>query len=201
MVRSITRPHSRRSGDCSSRMIEVTAQDLLRTVLAVLVLLGSAHDAHAQSARELTRVWQIGSVDGDAAYVFALVGDIAFGPDGSVYVLDAGNAVVRVYDASGRHVRSFGRSGEGPGEFRFPTRLALADDELTIFDAPLRRATVFDHTGQLLETRTLTANEGGFDIILPLRHGGSASDVRVLLHGEAVSAISGDSEAGAVFRP
>ncbi len=37
--------------------------------------------------------------------------------DGSVAVVDRASAEVRIFDASGRHVRSMGQRGEGPGEF------------------------------------------------------------------------------------
>lgn len=62
----------------------VRSTHLRLTTLAVLAVLSSAHEAHAQNERAFTRVWQIGSMDGDAAYVFALIGDIAFGHDGSI---------------------------------------------------------------------------------------------------------------------
>lgn len=41
------------------------------------------------------------------------------GPDGRMYVLDAGNSRVVVYDENGDYVTHFGRKGSGPGEFDF----------------------------------------------------------------------------------
>lgn len=67
----------------------------------------------------------------------------------------------------------FGRHGEGPGEFRYPTRMSLTDRTIQVFDAPLKRVTLFDHEGEVLETRTLNENGGAFDIVLPLRYGKS----------------------------
>lgn len=142
-------------------------------VLAALVLLASTGEAAAQVQLDLSRLWEIGGTDTDAAYAFGLVGDMAFGPEGSVYVLDSGNAVVRVYDSTGRHLRSFGGQGEGPGEFRFPTRMLVAEDGIRVFDGSLKRVTYFDHAGVLVESRTLIDNGAQFDVVLPLRHGKS----------------------------
>ncbi|MBI2504928.1 MAG: 6-bladed beta-propeller [Candidatus Latescibacteria bacterium] len=41
------------------------------------------------------------------------------GPDGRVYVLDAGNGRIVVFDQKGRYVTQWGRRGDGPGEFDF----------------------------------------------------------------------------------
>ena len=40
--------------------------------------------------------------------------------DGSVAVVDRTSAEVRIFDASGRHLRSMGQRGEGPSEFTDP---------------------------------------------------------------------------------
>lgn len=46
---------------------------------------------------------------------------IAFAPDGGFYVSDGyGNSKVHHFTADGRLIRSWGRPGEGPGEFRLP---------------------------------------------------------------------------------
>jgi len=41
------------------------------------------------------------------------------GPDSRVYVLDAGNARIQVFDARGEYVTRFGRRGSAAGEFDF----------------------------------------------------------------------------------
>ena len=50
---------------------------------------------------------------------------VACGPDGRVYVTDADQRRVKVFDAQGRFLTQFGRAGEGPGEFRRPTGIAV----------------------------------------------------------------------------
>lgn len=54
--------------------------------------------------------------------------------DGLLYVADTQAHQIKVFDMTGRHVRTLGKRGEGPGEFNFPTFLALAGDRLVVSD-------------------------------------------------------------------
>jgi hypothetical protein len=60
----------------------------------------------------------IGLADGDSAFLFSRIAGIAELETGEVVVADGGSSQIRVFDTAGRHLRSFGRPGEGPGEFR-----------------------------------------------------------------------------------
>lgn len=64
--------------------------------------------------------------------------------DGHVFVSDEGRNRVLEFDEDGRQVRSFGRDGDGPGEFRgvFATTL-WGDDSLVVADISSRRISVF----------------------------------------------------------
>ena len=50
------------------------------------------------------------------------------GPDGDLYVLDAQASEIRRFDPTGQWVRSYGRRGEGPGEFGSPSSIAVRSD-------------------------------------------------------------------------
>lgn len=49
-------------------------------------------------------------------------------PDGRVYVADTHYARVCVYDADGELLEQFGTFGDGPGQFRLPTDVAIGRD-------------------------------------------------------------------------
>jgi len=66
---------------------------------------------------------QIGSDDGEFRFPLSL----AVGPNQRIYVLDAGNARIQVFDSQGQYLTQWGRPGSGPGEFDFGTGLS-ADD-------------------------------------------------------------------------
>ena len=59
----------------------------------------------------------IGDDESDENLWFSRVGDAARMSDGSIVAVDRGSNQIRVYDADGRHLRTMGRQGEGPGEF------------------------------------------------------------------------------------
>ena len=71
---------------------------------------------------------ELGVADGTGADVFGSIRSITVGDDGEVFVLDAMAQEVRVFDGNGAHLRSFGRRGEGPGEFGYADGLALDPD-------------------------------------------------------------------------
>lgn len=62
---------------------------------------------------------------------------------GLVYVADTHAHDVKVFDDAGRLVRVIGRRGEAPGEFNFPTHLAVARGELFVTDSMNSRVQVF----------------------------------------------------------
>lgn len=88
----------------------------------------------------------IGGAEAAEAYAVYQVSDALRLSDGRIVVLNGGSADVRYYSAGGEHLRTSGRRGEGPGEFRRPVRLiALADDSVLVVDGT--RATVLDAEG------------------------------------------------------
>src|SRR5688572_28247484 len=68
----------------------------------------------------LVREIRIGQLDGPAEYTFGRVTSVTAGPDGSIFVADAQVPVVRQYNATGAHIRNWGRQGRGPGELQNP---------------------------------------------------------------------------------
>lgn len=73
-------------------------------------------------------------------------------PDGGFALADRGENVVRAFLADGSAAWTFGRSGSGPGEFRFIQDIDVsAEGELLVLDRRLARATILDaRTGQLV---------------------------------------------------
>jgi len=63
---------------------------------------------------------------------------------GMTFVADTQDHDVKVFDAAGRLQRRIGRRGDAPGEFNFPTHLALAGGELYVTDTMNSRVQVFD---------------------------------------------------------
>jgi len=79
--------------------------------------------------------------------------DLALGPDGGLYVLDAAAATVTLYDGEGNEVSSFGASGAGPDQLLSPQGLAVGSDgEIYVTDTGNDRIQVFSAAGGLIRT-------------------------------------------------
>jgi YD repeat-containing protein len=77
--------------------------------------------------------------------------DVDADGQGRIYVLDSGGPRVQIFDAQGKFMRSIGKSGEGPGEMKMPSQIAVSRDaKLAVFDMGLQRISIFDAQGKLL---------------------------------------------------
>ena len=98
-------------------------------------------------------VYRIGSADAVARWEeFSSIRSMGFDDAGNLYLLDGpgagGAGRVVMVDAAGRHVRDFGRVGEGPGEFRAAVQLIVwADGRTAVEDVMHQAYHVFDPRG------------------------------------------------------
>ena len=92
---------------------------------------------------------------------FGRIYDIALGPVQSVYVADEMNHEVRVFGVDGVHRFTFGRNGEGPGEFGRLFSVAWLGDRLLTLDALLGRISEFSAEGDYLGQRRVRGAMGG----------------------------------------
>ncbi len=97
----------------------------------------------------------IGESEGSEEYMFQQVTGIAIGMEDRIYAVDYGAKQVKVYDQHGRHVRTFGNAGEGPGEFQLPRTIEGAPwNEIIIGD--INRITYFDLEGEYKRNLPMT---------------------------------------------
>jgi hypothetical protein len=89
---------------------------------------------------------------GDGPGALSAVSDVTIGRDGSVYVSQPQENVVKVYDARGRYLRSIGREGGGPGEFERPASLGWRGDTLWVADPPQTRISLFLPNGRFVRS-------------------------------------------------
>lgn len=104
-------------------------------------------------------VYTVGVLDGADWEMFGRVRSVAFGEDGSLYILDSDAGHVVVVDPAGQFARTLSSEGEGPGELNGARSLAvLADGELAVHDR--RGIQVFGRDGQLLQEAGFTFQTG-----------------------------------------
>lgn len=92
---------------------------------------------------------------------FGGVYDIALGPGESVYVADGVNNEIRVFGLDGSHRFTFGRSGEGPGEFARLYSVVWLDDRLLALDTEQGRISEFTAEGEYLGQRRIRGRMSG----------------------------------------
>ncbi|MEP6833474.1 MAG: hypothetical protein ABJB74_08770 [Gemmatimonas sp.] len=91
--------------------------------------------------------------------------------DGSVTVLNWGTRELRQFNATGAFIKSYGREGAGPGEFRNMTPSARYADTLFISDSQLNRLTRFVIGKGFVGSSVLQPTVGPVTIIERLRNG------------------------------
>ena len=106
---------------------------------------------------------KIGGSQGDGPSQFRQVGGLA-ALGGELYACDVRNHRIQCFEQStGSFLRSFGRKGDRPGEFRRPTAIAALSrhgGRLVVSEMTGKRLQVFDKTGALLQLLTIPSNDG-----------------------------------------
>ncbi len=91
--------------------------------------------------------------------------------DGRIVVANTGSDELRVFDASGTHVATWGRRGEGPGEFVALTQVhRWRGDSLLALYSRIRHLSVLDSEGNVGRAFTLLRGESFFRVeaVLPV---------------------------------
>lgn len=80
-------------------------------------------------------------------------GGFAVDTKGNVYIEDASDMAIKVFDQAGKFLRALGRRGEGPGEFSSVGYIIpLPDGRLLVTDPLARRTSFFEPEGQFLSS-------------------------------------------------
>ena len=78
---------------------------------------------------------QIGSPEGDSAYLLHQAFHATRLNDGRIAIVNNGRSEIKLYDAQGRYLQTIGRRGQGPGEFEDAWKVhQLPGDSLLVID-------------------------------------------------------------------
>jgi hypothetical protein len=100
---------------------------------------------------ELTEDLSLGGPEAEGDYGFDQVRQVVVDDVGTMYVLDQRASHVKVFDASGKYLRTIGRKGQGPGELNGPRALSINRNsgELAVLEMS-RRMSFFSLDGTFL---------------------------------------------------
>ncbi len=115
------------------------------------------------SAWRLSEDLRIGAIDGEDYESFSSVSALRVDGRGRIYVLDQQSQEIRVFEKDGRHLRTFGRKGQGPGEFASVSGMDFdARDRLWVVDVGTQRYSVFDTSGAYVTSYPRGMTHGSF---------------------------------------
>lgn len=127
----------------------IKKKPLFRTVLLMILTgilaesaAGSLFEQAAPPAQaELEEVLSIGGPDGDKLLMWV---GLAVDEDGSLFVTDAMDYAIKVFNAQGTLLRKAGRPGSGPGEFQNLREIVLSSSFVFVTDQDRPEISVFD---------------------------------------------------------
>ncbi len=104
-----------------------------------------------KKGKRLVRKFAIGENEKGVKYLF--YNFLAFTVDdaGCIYVID-GHKNIRKYDKNGKYLLSFGKDGEGPGEFRSATKILHKNKFIYLLDNKLFRLTKYSTSGKYISS-------------------------------------------------
>ncbi len=154
-------------------------RESLWTLVVFLPSLGAAQSLPERTAEE---VFRIGGVDPPEYAQFIQEPGLAVTSDGTLFVRSDTPPFVAMFDGAGNHVRTIGREGDGPGEFRTATAHGWVADTLWIINWVPPRISRFRFDGTHVSTVRLE----------PIDYGGPLSGP------QSITALLGSGRAIAV---
>ncbi len=125
--------------------------------LTLLVLTGTGKAQAQEKAPPILKARSLFTIKSD----FKQPSDVVAGANGRIYVLDGTNNLVKVFNASGSPIFSFGDKGKTNGKFVFPLGIGIDDnDRIYIADSGNRRVQIFKANGDYLSQFSTETGKG-----------------------------------------
>jgi sugar lactone lactonase YvrE len=122
--------------------------------------------------------------------------DVAFGPNGDIYISDGyNNSRVVKYSKDGQYIKAWGKKGKGEGEFDLPHTIAVDRQGLVyVGDRQNYRIQIFDPDGKFLKQWTHLGSPWGLflakDNTLYMSDGWNNRVLKLNLNGEVLGGIA-----------
>ena len=134
----------------SCRQQKDTWRGTIEEVDGVTVVNNPSESYYGEFIPELEEDLSIGNDDNDN-YLFYRARAMALDSEKNIYVVDMGNYRVQKFDNQGRYLRTIGRKGQGPGEFRMPLGICF-DVQDNMYVREYKKIQVFDKNGDFIRS-------------------------------------------------
>ncbi len=91
----------------------------------------------------------------DSIRFLSSIGDITVDRDGSLFIIDDNKCRIHKYDKNCNFIKTFGRKGNGPGEFEYVTYMNIRKDTIYIPNVSSMMIMKFDTAGKFIENKRL----------------------------------------------
>ena len=108
-----------------------------------------------------------GSDQGEDTYLLRGIRVLGTSSTGLLVASDMRSTRIHIFDSDGTHLREFGRSGQGPGEFSMMSEYLFDGKHIHIFDYRQPRRTLLDLEGNLVSILQYPADLMGFGNAMP----------------------------------
>jgi len=104
------------------------------TVNGVEIITNENRPADSSFKLELKELLTISgdSEDSTQSWMSISSSGIDFDSQDNIYMLDGKNSTIHKYDKTGKHLKTFGREGQGPGEFRLASAIVVINDTILV---------------------------------------------------------------------
>jgi len=125
----------------------------------------------------------LGSSEGKEEYYFSSINHIYVDDEDRIYLTDYKESLVRIFDEEGKHLRTFGRRGEGPGELIRPRDVFITpQNQIVVVDMRKLSLNFYTKEGKFLKSKTF-----GFSLF------GTAMDPEGNIYGVVMNGSRGRS--------
>jgi hypothetical protein len=125
---------------------------LIREIInGIPVLTNPDYPKNLSNGYNLKEVLSIGVEEGDENYNFFRIAAVEVDEEDNIYVLDAGNGRIQVFNEEGKYLKTIGQKGQGPGDLLRPNSLSVnLSGKIYIYDDSNLRITIFKINGEYI---------------------------------------------------
>lgn len=138
-------------GSCSRVLEQPEYPVVIETVDGVKTVTNPEYPAEGRFDLQVTEDFTVGEGKGDEPGVLNQPRDLKVDRSGTLFVLDAGDNNIKVYDDEGAYSHTIGRPGQGPGELgRFIYFDISPEGKVFVMDGMNRRISMFEKDGSFI---------------------------------------------------
>jgi hypothetical protein len=111
---------------------------------------------YGEDALSLEKELAIGESQAGEDYLFSSIRAITVDDSDNIYVLDRKDNHVLAFDSSGKHLQTFGRPGQGPGELRLPLTLGITNRNQVVIENSRNSLVYYTTEGEYIRNVPIT---------------------------------------------